>query len=216
MNGQITSDHALRCVTTALLMRVWSLSREHGKFVGDDLVLEHSAVADLDQMAGAPGVGEAMKSVGWALEQRGVTLPNFKEFNVPMSPAEKQREYRDRQKRGVTAALPKRGNENSENVTTRVEKRRSKPPVVPQPGFERFWTAWPASERKESKGECAEKWNKGGFEVHSDLIVAHVESLKASDRWKQGFIVAPLVYLNKRRWEGADAAHEIQPLKVAL
>src|SRR5215510_167928 len=38
MNGQVASDHALRCVTTALLMRVWSLSREHGKFVDADLL----------------------------------------------------------------------------------------------------------------------------------------------------------------------------------
>ena len=129
LNGQVIGDHALRCVTTALLMRVWSVSREHGKFVGDDLVLEFSSIDDLDQMAGAPGVGEAMKAVKWAIEENGVTLPNFKEFNVPMTPAEKQREYRTRNKMGngsVTKTLPSDGNENKENVTTREEKRRSK------------------------------------------------------------------------------------------
>lgn len=126
-NGQIISDAALRCVTTALLMRVWSVSREHGHFVNDDLVLEHSEIGDLDQMSGAPGVGVAMLSVRWALEENGVTLPNFKEFNVPMSAADKQREYRNRNKEGnavVTEALPSVGNENGENVTSRVEKRR--------------------------------------------------------------------------------------------
>lgn len=129
MNGQLCSDAALRCVTTALLMRVWSIAREHGKFVGDDLVLEHSEIADIDQMAGAPGVGEAMEVVRWALPENGVTLLNFKEFNVPMTNAEKQREYRKRHAQGNgadTQTLPIEGNETRENVTSRVEKRRSK------------------------------------------------------------------------------------------
>lgn len=129
MNGQLLSDHALRCVTTALLMRVWSVAREHGKFAGDDLVLEYSSLPDIDQMAGAPGIGDAMKRVKWVKEENGLTLPNFKEFNVPMTAAEKQKEYRDRNKKGndtVTEALPTRSNENSQNVTTREEKRRTK------------------------------------------------------------------------------------------
>lgn len=123
MNGQIVSDVALRCVTTALLMRVWSGAREHGKFVEDDLILPYSDLADLDQMAGAPGVGEAMAYVEWAIEANGVTLPNFKEFNVPMTAAEKQKEYRDR-KNGVTNSLPVGGNGIGEIVTSREEESR--------------------------------------------------------------------------------------------
>ena len=129
MNGQICSGAALRCVTTALLMRVWSIAREHGRFDGDDVVLEHSAIDDIDDMAGAPGVGQAMFAVRWAVEKSGVTLPNFKEFNVPMSSAEKQREYRERLKQGndvVTEALPTRSNGTRENVTSREEKRESR------------------------------------------------------------------------------------------
>lgn len=131
-NGQIIGKAALRCVTTSLLMRVWSMAREHGKFNGDDLVLEHSQIEDLDEMAGAPGVGEAMASVKWAIENCGVTLPNFKEFNVPMSAAEKQREYRKR----VTASLSSEGNGNRKNVTSREEERREEvitPPSPPVP-----------------------------------------------------------------------------------
>ena len=122
-SGQIVSPVALRCVTTALLMRVWSGAREHGKFVEDDLVLPFSDLADLDEIAGAPGVGEAMAYVEWAIETNGVTLPNFKEFNVPMTNAEKQKEYRER-KNGVTGPLPYEGNENQSIVTTREEKSR--------------------------------------------------------------------------------------------
>lgn len=123
VNGCIVSDTALRCVTTALLMCVWSSAREHGKFVDDDLVLPYSDLSDLDQMAGAPGIGAAMEHVNWAVEKDGVTLPNFKEFNVPMTAAEKQKEYRDR-KNGVTKPLPFRGNETTEIVTSREEERR--------------------------------------------------------------------------------------------
>ena len=42
------------------------------------------------------------------------------------------------------------------------------------------------------------------FDLQADAIMAHVESLKGSDGWKRGFVPAPLVYLNQRRWEGAD------------
>jgi hypothetical protein len=126
-NGRICSDAALRCVTTALLMRVWSIARQHGHFVCDDLVLEHSELQDLDQMAGAPGVGQAMQSVRWAISKNGVTLPNFKEFNVPLTQAEKQKQYRERhgiQSSSVTSPLLFNDNGNRDSVTTRVEKNR--------------------------------------------------------------------------------------------
>jgi hypothetical protein len=75
------------------------------------------------------------------------------------------------------------------------------------PGFARFWAAWPKHFRKEARGECLKAWNKAGAEQIADAIVAHVERKKQSQAWlKQGgeFIPAPLVYLNKRRWEGAE------------
>jgi hypothetical protein len=168
-NGQIIGDHALRCVTTALLMRVWSVAREHGHFVDDDLVLEHSELSDLDQMAGAPGVGEAMQSVRWALPENGVTLPNFKEFNVPMTPAEKQREYRNRNKGGndsVTNPLPTRSNGKRQNVTTREEKRREVP-VPPDGRFDEFWKAYP---RKVAKPEALKAWVKANVNGDFDRI----------------------------------------------
>ncbi|MNY08778.1 hypothetical protein D3C86_1416490 [compost metagenome] len=80
-----------------------------------------------------------------------------------------------------------------------------KPPLPP--GFLRFWTVWPKHSRKESRGECVKAWNKAGAEVIADAIVAHVERKKISQAWtKEGgeYIPAPLVYLNKRRWDGAE------------
>lgn len=127
VNGQLVSDDALRCVTGALLLRVWSSAREFGKFEGDDLLLPHISAPDLDLMAGCPGVGKAMLAVGWAEVKDGdhgaVVLPNFRQHNAPLTPAEKQSAYRSRQsaaEESVTKALPKRGNKS----VTRLEKRR--------------------------------------------------------------------------------------------
>lgn len=107
MNGQTVSDCALRCVVTALLMRVWSTAREHGKYVGDDLVFTHVDLADIDDIAGVSDFGDAMALVGWATVkdgESGVTLPNFKQYNVPVEGnAERQKAYRERQKSGDKA-----------------------------------------------------------------------------------------------------------------
>jgi hypothetical protein len=45
--------------------------------------------------------------------------------------------------------------------------------------------------------------------------MAHVEALKASGDWQRGYVPAPLVYLNQRRWEGAEMTDE-RELKVAM
>jgi len=136
MNGQIVSHGALRGVTTGLLLKVWSAAREHGKFDGDDLVLAHSRIADLDEMAGAPGVGEAMKTVGWALEKKGVILRNFKQFNVPMTDAERQRAFRERRGESSANGVTPTSRKHRDIGVTREEKSRGIPTGDDLPGFE--------------------------------------------------------------------------------
>lgn len=136
-NNPLVSHVASRAVTTALLLRAWSAAREHGKFLGDDLWLEHSWVEDMDHLAGAPGIGLAMEAVGWVKAHptdKGVILPNFKEFNVPMTEAERAKGYRDRKRDGVTETSRTQRDENSENVTTRVEKSRDLKEAAPNNG----------------------------------------------------------------------------------
>lgn len=171
MNGQLVSDDALRCVTCALLLRVWSASREYGKFDGDNLLLAHLDIPDIDLMAGCPGVGKAMAAVGWAQvkdgDHHGVVLPNFRQHNAPMTPAEKQSAYRTRKNAAdkapetVTEALPTEGNK----TVTREEKRREEkkeeredppcpplelPPELQTEAFRSAWGDWIA-ERKAQK-----------------------------------------------------------------
>jgi len=142
-NGQIVSDSALRCVTCALLMRVWSVSREYGKFDSNDCLLSGIFITDIDGMADCPGVGEAMRLVGWAYSMvgddgspDGVVLPNFIQHNVPMTSAERQKAYRNKGKiddgsSSITVTKPLRGTVTK--PVTRVEKRREdkEPPISP-------------------------------------------------------------------------------------
>lgn len=74
------------------------------------------------------------------------------------------------------------------------------------PGFASFWQAWPTSDRKQAKGKCLEAWKKASAERDAALVVAHVETMKATAWQKDGgqYIPAPLTYLNQRRWEGAS------------
>jgi hypothetical protein len=79
------------------------------------------------------------------------------------------------------------------------------------PGFARFWLVWPKNDRKEARGKCLDAWRKAKAESMADAVVAHVERMKGSAAWtKDGgqFVPAPLVYLNQRRWEGAEDGNE--------
>lgn len=108
---------------------------------------------------------------------------------------------------------PQGGREGKEGKENASPRDASEPP-----GFAAFWQAWPSSDRKQAKGKCLEAWKKAKAEADAALVLAHVERMKASAGWtKQGgeFIPAPLVYLNKRSWEGADMSGTDQPPLLA-
>lgn len=87
------------------------------------------------------------------------------------------------------------------------DKNAGKP--ADPPGFAEFWKTWPSNDRKQAKGKCLDAWKKAHAERDAALILAHVESLKLSQSWRKNggeFVPAPLVYLNNRRWEGAELA----------
>ena len=82
------------------------------------------------------------------------------------------------------------------------------------PGFDQFWEAWPSNDRKQAKGKCLDAWKKASAERDAALVLSHVNTLKNSKSWtKDGgqFVPAPLVYLNNRRWEGAELAQPDLP-----
>ncbi len=80
-------------------------------------------------------------------------------------------------------------------------------PAELPPGFAEFWKTWPTNDRKQARGKCLESWKKANAERDAALVLAHVAQLKTCEMWtKQNgqFVPAPLVYLNKRAWDGAD------------
>lgn len=83
-------------------------------------------------------------------------------------------------------------------------------------GFLKFWDSWPQSQRKQGKGKCLQLWQKLRCEDASSEILAHVEFMKRSDQWRNGYDPMPATYLNQRRWEGAILTTDAQPRQVAI
>lgn len=119
----VTLDVVVSIVVCGLL-RVWGAANE----VARDGVLKGVTLEGLDAIAHVPGFGAAMAEVGWARESkrpRGVELPNFTEFNVPVDTraAERQKRYRDKLKHGDDPE-PER---NGERYVTRDVTRNDRP-----------------------------------------------------------------------------------------
>ncbi len=72
--------------------------------------------------------------------------------------------------------------------------------------FAEFWACWPKNDRKQDRAKCSAKWAKEKLDSVSAKIVADVEAKKRTQKWREGFVEAPLVYLNNRRWEDGEAA----------
>ena len=96
---------------------------------------------------------------------------------------------------------------NQEQEQEQEQKKNTssgKPDRKALPGFVRFWAAWPKSDRKVAKAACETRWRSRGLEEDADRIVAHVESMRSSKQWRDGYDPAPLTYLNQRRWEDSE------------
>lgn len=91
-----------------------------------------------------------------------------------------------------------------------VKVSKASPSHPPGGGrFPEFWQAWPKNDRKQDKKACAAKWTKEGLDALADTILADVRAKRGTRKWAEGFIEAPLVYLNNRRWEdGGDEGGE--------
>jgi glutaredoxin len=93
------------------------------------------------------------------------------------------------------------------DADTNTDKRKDKEPVKADPLFSEFWETYPNTDRKQSMGKCLVAWKKSKAETYASVVIGHVERLKKSADWLKNngeFIPAPLVYLNQRRWEGAE------------
>lgn len=71
--------------------------------------------------------------------------------------------------------------------------------------FDSFWKAYP---KRENRKGCEEKWNKKKLDLKVKEIIDFIEKAKESDRWKKGYIKAPLVFLNQESWNDDISAYE--------
>ncbi len=95
---------------------------------------------------------------------------------------------------------------------TKNQEPRTNTPPTPKGGgkrFEEFWTAWPKNDRKQDKVKCARKWKSESLDDLADRILSDIAIKEKTEKWRGGFVEAPLVYLNGRRWEdGVEASSQ--------
>ena len=91
------------------------------------------------------------------------------------------------------------GKEGRKGTTRRVD-------AVEDESFKAFWEAWPAHDRKQDRSKCADKFRSEELEECLPAILADIAAKRQTKKWADGFIEAPLVYLNNRRWEDGAIA----------
>ena len=107
---------------------------------------------------------------------------------------------------GVTSEA-RRGDIQGTKGVTRMSPKPSLNRQEPPKRFSEFWDAFPNCKRKGSKAKCQSVWQKNKLDSLADEIIAHVDSMAASEDWLKDsgkYIPAPLVYLNQQRWDGAE------------
>lgn len=111
---------------------------------------------------------------------------------------------------------------NQEPITNNQEPRKKTPPKPPAQapgageGFAKFWESWPRSERKQDKVKCEQKWRRDRLDDKIEEILADVERKKESQKWRDGYIEAPLVYLNGKRWMDDTAVEDRSSMFAGL
>lgn len=199
----------------AFLLEQASASDERGVFGDVDcesldclLGLEDGATAAIINAMQGRGLIGAGSVTSWEKRQP-------KRERVDENSTERSRAFREKQRH----ATPETEGETPCNATQRQEtpreeESRGEKKNTPQPptgAFEAFWECWPKNDRKQDKAKCSEKWKREGLDTVAEAIVADVTAKKHSQKWRDGFIEAPMVYLNNRRWEDGAAGAATSP-----
>ena len=122
----VTRD-VMRDVTVTGLLRIWIAANRHTV----DGTFRHADIEHLDTIAGIPGFGTAMISVGYAIHNPGtreISLPNFHEHNAPAkkngTASERQRRWRARKKERDSETLRDSAETRHVTPTTAADKIR--------------------------------------------------------------------------------------------
>lgn len=119
--------------------------------------------------------------------------------------------------RETDSTIPPRDNNASRTRAPRVKaegkgrngKEGKEPASSDAVRFEEFWETWPKSERKQDRKVCREKWILHSLDEVADTILADVSVKKLTHKWQGGYIEAPEVYIDNRRWEDGVTPDEL-------
>jgi hypothetical protein len=140
----------------------------------------------------------------WVRQRRG-SATQFSEENQPPKKQPKappKHTIGDRQGDGPTSS------------STYLSKPSASHP--PSGRADEFWQAWPKSERKQDRAKVFEHWRAKGLDALADVILADVRIKRGSQKWAEGFVEAPLVYLRGKRWEDGVMPDEAPPKVRAM
>ena len=74
-------------------------------------------------------------------------------------------------------------------------------------GFDRFWAAWPAGQRKRGRKNALAAWKIHRLEAKADMIVADVlHRTRHDEQWLKGYVPMPQTYIRGAHWEDELAA----------
>lgn len=201
--------HADRLRAVGGLHAVWSLFDAHST----DGALEGYTAEALDALIGWPGFTHALAAVGWIeVSEDSLALPRFDSHNGKSA---KRRATETERKRLARSDDGPHGDRDpsaldADNTRTgcgpekRREEKKKEPPKAPRGAgqrFEDFWLTWPKSERKQDKAKCLEHWRRHDLDAIADAVIADVKTKRGTQKWAEGYVEAPLVYLRGRRWE---------------
>lgn len=201
------------------LWAVWCVFDEHSASGR----LDGYTLDDMDEEIGWRGFSAAMRDIGWLIEDAdGLEAPDYEQHNGPNA----KRRALDSSRKGKSRAIGSADEQDddppekrtpvrtesgtvsasdADKMRNREEKRREEEKIPPTPKggegrFPDFWAAWPTSARKQDRKKCLAKWQRCRWDAEADAIVAHVEAMKGTKQWLDGYEPAPLTYLNGERW----------------
>ena len=96
----------------------------------------------------------------------------------------------------------------AEEVAARLTEAAPKGRNSPSEAFLRFWDAWPRHPRKTDRAGAYRVWKRDGLDATAESVIGAVLAFADSTDWRKdegAYIPAPEVWLNKRRYLGADA-----------
>ena len=209
----------------AFVLEQASASEERGTFGSIDgeaidclLGLEDGATGAILAAMGERGLVEDGFVSAW--EKRQPKRERTDNTSTERSRAYRAKQHQAQQTGGEQRhATPKTDDATPCNATQRQETPRGEEsrgekkntPLPPTGAFDAFWDCWPKNDRKQDKAKCSEKWKREGLDTVAEAIVADVTAKKHSQKWRDGFIEAPMVYLNNRRWEDGAAGAATGP-----